>query len=785
MITNLILTLFFCIFLIYNYCISSSQYIGSYVSQHNKHKLTHIHKLEQEPDYIGIFKEQSAIIKVDDIKHRRPWDTINSRYFNTHHNGQLKLLLSEIQFCSKLEPSSMIVYAGSSPNNKGNILNNYFPKMTFVLVDPAEHLIYMDNTRSSVTTSVTNHYSHPDNIIYFCSAPNNRFGIQRRMINILEPTSGKIWFIDKSDPKVLELSNMWKKDKLQYLPYLLSNDKCTTIIIEDYYCMKTAELFSKCKHHFISDIRTNIYDGMHGLSSTKSPSDLDVVWNLAMMLAWVRVQRPIKSVIKYRLPYFNRNELSIFDANHKRPMYAEYFNICNSGANPIDYVQLYHKKQIAFIAGQDYLQAYADVTSGETRLTFNDSDIDNIQPIDYVQREEKLFYYNSIQRLYGCNNNPIDPISGIDHCGDCALGMTILADYIRDNATTVATGNVANTPVELMRNIMTTLGRSLIIKYHGWYTSPIMNVDDIRSLQWQISSSELIASIASKLIQNIATNTTTSQLYHIWDIISKLDYNDPAVREININKATLYKALIRYKPEVHHIIIAYMKAKFRKRLAIHDDEVVNAIVHNYNSSKSTTYTMSMTSVGGVSTYTCGDFKLKVSDKWWFHDNLNELILLDERVFDSTTNVNTGIFTCSDKLLTIFEQLTEHNYSAIVEISLGYDSILQNIPNYSYYNYVPNTLTVLPEINNQTIIFINNKSNPLLTPAIMEKYKHNLVIAADAVSKLPNHRGWLYYEPHIGLDFMHKPIKSHAKYTTFNFTGPTDVLYSLQKKNIIA
>jgi hypothetical protein len=631
-----------------------------------------------------------------------------------------------------------------------------------VLIDPAEHLIYVGKQ---------NHYAHPDGFVYFCAAEGNKFGIQKRTINMYDPTTNKVLQLDKDDPRVEELSAIWKHDCMQYATFLEKNTKYNTIIIEDYYEMRTAELFSKIKHNFISDIRTNIYDGKRGLSSSKPPPDLDVVWNLAMMYAWVRVQQPMKSMIKYRLPYFNKGELELFNSNCNKSPYVDTFNICKEGNNPIDFVHQYRNKQTTFIKGTDYIQAYCDVLSGETRLWFDQADIGTIEQIDYLDREQKLFYYNSVQRPYGWYKNDIDTIEGIDRCGDCALAMQILTEY------NSKCGSTKSVPTKQLGDIMHTLNRSLIKNNHGYYMVPVKNTDDIYSIRFSIDTRDFFQTNSITFIQNLSPNYDIEKAYKLWQYLHTCEYNikNNTKRLKCLNKSMLYRSLIQFNPSVHSVIIEYYKAKIKRRYRDDDDSYIKEIMDNYNADIPTPYNLIVTVHNDRTTYEYGEFKLEVSPKWWFHNSLSELILTDHTLYDGS-----GILVCSPALQDIFSFLSK-DYTTIVEISSGYNSILNNIPNYTYYNYIFNNTEVMPEINNKTIVYIHDYLSHILAESLSIHCKNSLIITSTTTRHhLSSKLGWSFIEPYNALNFMYQPI-IEDRYTRYLMTGNMDTLDKLQNK----
>lgn len=107
---------------------------------------------------------------------------------------------------------------------------------------------------------------------------------------------------------------------------------------------------------FLSDIRTADH-----ISQEAEENERRIVEDLLMQQEWIRIMEPIQSQIKFRLPY-------IKGYNNER--YLEYMD------------------------GTIYLQAWAPVSSTETRLVPNGL----TKTYDNKKYEDQMFYHNSIIR---------------------------------------------------------------------------------------------------------------------------------------------------------------------------------------------------------------------------------------------------------------------------------------------------------------------------------------------------------------------------------------------------
>lgn len=77
-------------------------------------------------------------IKVEDEDPETEFKSQKQFIFNTQqHQGQRKLLLSEIQFLSKFGNADTIIYPGAAPGNHIVFLTKMFPHFKWILIDPA------------------------------------------------------------------------------------------------------------------------------------------------------------------------------------------------------------------------------------------------------------------------------------------------------------------------------------------------------------------------------------------------------------------------------------------------------------------------------------------------------------------------------------------------------------------------------------------------------------------------------------------------------------------------
>ncbi len=288
------------------------------------------------------------------------------------HNGQRKLFLNELQFCTKYVGNEVafVVYAGAAPNNKGALLAELFPNIKFLFIDPNPFNLNLDGYENYIP---------------------------------------KIW-VEKDteyDLSIIEniIENIIESDiKINIINDLMTNDLARALSI--YPC------------YFISDIRTNSNDNF--------PDAVDILFNSAQMFNWITVMKPIMSMLKFRHPFYSGSNEEFYEGIKPDYIMREFELSKEYG---IDFIKNYQERKLEFLDGKIYIQPFAPISSTESRLVTDGKAIKDygIQN-DY---EDKFFYYNNIMRYHNTFNNPNANIKlGFDHCADCALENLIWQEYI-------------------------------------------------------------------------------------------------------------------------------------------------------------------------------------------------------------------------------------------------------------------------------------------------------------------------------------------------------------------
>lgn len=378
--------------------------------------------------YKSIVKRASVKTKIDDIKHELIYQEGASISKATVHHGQLKLLLSEIQFLTdigmKLDTNKIIVYAGAAPGNHIYELGKLFPKLKFVLVDPNDFALFLDDKKT------TSRMQKTDDIIY----------LRKTNPRTSEPdnTANAPNVINSKSPKIS------KEEDIKWIIDYIKNSEYKFYLIQSYFDDNLAELLSALDPILISDIRT-------ATGKNDKPTDLDILYNLGQQYHWVHLIKPDYALLKFRHPFYNDKSVdNITDQNILKT-----FEKLKTDYD-LDMILRYKNEHMVYFNGEIKIQAYAPVSSTETRLLVQKKN-NKYETINYGTRDEyenKMFYYNDMERGYLPHYNEyVNEDLGYDNCGDCSLASHIMEQY-RSNVDknykfdlslfTLYTGNVKN-----------------------------------------------------------------------------------------------------------------------------------------------------------------------------------------------------------------------------------------------------------------------------------------------------------------------------------------------------
>ena len=147
---------------------------------------------------------------------------------------------------------------------------------------------------------------------------------------------------------------------------------------------------SLCEVHgyvtlFISDIRTGDPKCMNA-PQLEAAVKRDMEWQQT----WIRIMRPVGSMLKFRLPWATGSTL--------------------------------------YVKGDIYLPVWGPQTTTETRLIVYEKDLDTSIDYDHRSYEERMFFFNTCSRV-DFYQHDVHNVAGIDRCYDCAAEVHILRQY--------------------------------------------------------------------------------------------------------------------------------------------------------------------------------------------------------------------------------------------------------------------------------------------------------------------------------------------------------------------
>lgn len=397
-----------------------------------KGKPSHEQRAREAFEAVRNKKNNPVALTVEDIADSIQYEALGQTRLGNHF-GQRKLGLSEIQFLNEWSKISdepvYCVYAGAAPSNKTHILVDLFPNVKLILVDPNKFEIMVPGEKGVVSHRTVD--SNNLDILHFISG---------------YPTKSKE-FAGAKTRKINTLTD----DDMDAIASFINNDKKNKIyIFEDYFDVsgeKVASLLSRLNRKiiFVSDIRSNV-------ENNEFPSDLDIIWNTAMMFNWIKSIRPEYSMIKFRLPFFNETRMQ-----DKWTEFRETFDVAK--ANGIDFVEDNIKKSFRMFGGKSFLQVWPGRSSTELRLHTRKNEIDMVVEYDIGMIEAKLNYYNIMYRTLVCHTNQnSNKKIGLCLCNDCAIENTIWMDYI------AISGN--KKPVSYFISMMDELSRQPLWRRH-------------------------------------------------------------------------------------------------------------------------------------------------------------------------------------------------------------------------------------------------------------------------------------------------------------------------------
>ena len=382
----------------------------------------------------------------------------------TVHLGQLKLFLSELEFvthCLRQHTDpALFVYAGSAPSNKIMILCDMFPNIKLLLVDPNDH---------NVMTS-------QEQIVYLKThSAGTTYGISNREYNVY--VGGAVKRAQRR--AITDLTRDVAEPDLDFI----KTSKYRVYIFEGYMTEAIADQFKDTPCYFISDIRTN--------TESDLPKDVDILWNSAQQFVWLNKMKPIKCMLKFRVPYGLQTYEELEKSSHK---FAEIKQARDMG---LDLVEDYKNHIFRYIKSETiFLQAFAGSSSTESRLI--SSVYNELQEYPIQEYDDRFYYLNNISRMLTFHeHNMINKSMNIDGCNDCALMAKIYADYNTKY-------NLNIDGLDEIRKLMRAMGRNFRENpIHGIFYKPFENLDEVKRLELSLPLLILLQQSKDKLLRHV------------------------------------------------------------------------------------------------------------------------------------------------------------------------------------------------------------------------------------------------------------------------------------------
>lgn len=374
----------------------------------------------------------SAAVKLTDLKKDIDYSRKTEILQANLHDGQRKLFLSEIQFLTNVMPSrekqQVIVYAGAAPSMKAHFALQYFPNTVWVFVDPNPFKIMTEAKNFSA-------FNKSDDIKFIKS--------------------------NELDTKLIDELSDYNSNKSDTL-----EGKVKIFIINELFTEDIATKLSKIKNLlFICDIRTS-------LLGDDGPSDVDILWNLSQQWLWMKIMKPSFSWLKFRHPFYLDVSKNLSDTINNRSDLKKHFETIKKETK-VDFIANHKTKNLFYVPGEIYLQAYAPYVSTETRLLVKQKDLDksvSYGPVD--KYESKFVYFNKLKRSYIIHKNKYaDKSIGYDQCQDCALCTHIWESYIKK----YKIPSSEMTPLTEVKKYQDYFNRSLIKNMHGLLYDKLTN----------------------------------------------------------------------------------------------------------------------------------------------------------------------------------------------------------------------------------------------------------------------------------------------------------------------
>jgi len=449
-------------------------------------------------------------IMYDNLETLKYNSSINDESFSSQfHWGQLKLLLSEIQFLTRAFPKKnkvdlsnyTLVYVGAAPGNHINILFDLFPSLNFILIDkrPFNNNILREanrNTKSKSKSSrkITIINKYLDETL--SKELKTKLELEGQEIILISDIRSSLSYPENI---FLEKSNLSKFTNIDKKDFSNLNEKI----------FSQPEINKFLKEYIVANKLDNPPSNIDKLPFNKKIEYMHLyLWNniiikdMNLQKEFVNLLTPKFSLLKFRFPYDIISDFDYFNGFVFLPVYGpKYTTEC----------RLYVERQ----AGNVY-------------------EMKKWKPIIH---EHKMNYFNHVirkQYYYHIYDN----ITGIDHCFDCSSKIQIIINYLNN-----------------FQKILPSKVNSTVKQYVNKFTNYINDNNKFNLLQKYLNNSSYKWAINKEKIKNHLTKLSKFLLMY-----------EPFYKYIVINK--IYRFSDNKEWFYHNKVgfIKWMKTLFKKEI---------------------------------------------------------------------------------------------------------------------------------------------------------------------------------------------------------------------------
>ena len=442
-----------------------SKQTGGDVSESDKENLHirylgHLHSLIKESIYDSMHPYRDMQTIPTNIKYDER--DISKKKINSNcHLGQRKLLLTEIEFYTECinhsQNNNIVIYAGSATCEHISVIIELFPRLKFILIDPNFHSISGEHPYSYLYQNVDvisgkNLKLFREQLKHKHKGKKNNYSDRAQHLKNNALLLENVKFVNDQTYNVLNIKDMDHIKKMGEIKDGFYQEKYANpinsliesehriFIIQDYMTLtlsrKIKEYLDKSKYHknmyFLTDIRTQIF--------SDGPQDIDILWNSALQMMFLKELRPIFSMLKFRPPYFsNIDETKTIYENMKSDPQHKYImddlNYVKDNYN-LDLMENYFNDKFNYFDNSFiYTQAWGPSHTSECRLFLSDEKIDNPYILyDHAIHDNQFYFIRFIRnfKYYPIFYEKLKQYdkNEYDGCYDCMREIQILGNYL-------------------------------------------------------------------------------------------------------------------------------------------------------------------------------------------------------------------------------------------------------------------------------------------------------------------------------------------------------------------